>query len=250
MARTKAGRWRGSLVPRKRLKGKTTVAWFRVNKKIIPMAKAPGLGLHRARNAQAAPHAPVPGPRCAVCNGIFLAGAVVLPCPIRCDPGQLFHDHCIGQHLVIVHAEGTTVLDANAPGPHLPPQGDAPGHAEGGTAPDADAPGPHLHADLCAEALTRQCFDATGAPLLGHVLRAGPFSLQRFYDRMNHRKRGGDPWATRLLHPWFSSSSDAQRTSLALVQDPMIKNDLTDLADSYGNGGDPLPWGTYEKNED
>ena len=88
------------------------------------------------------------------------------------------------------------------------------------TAPDADALGPHLHADLCAEALTRQCFDATGAPLLGHLLRADPFSLQRFYDRMDHRKRGGDPWATRLLHPWFSSSSDAQRTSLALVQDP------------------------------
>ena len=138
MARTKAGRWRGSLVPRKRLKGKTTVAWFRVNKKIIPMAKAPGPGLHRARNAQAAPHAPAPGPRCAVCNGIFLAGAVVLPCPIRCDPGQLFHDHCIGQHLVIVHAEGTTVPDANAPGPHLPPHGDAPGHAEG-IAPFAQA---------------------------------------------------------------------------------------------------------------
>ena len=132
------------MVPRKRLKGKTTVVWFLVNKKIIPMAKAPGLGLHRARNAQAAPHAPAPGPRCAVCNGIFLAGAVVLPCPLRCDPGQLFHDHCIGQHLVIVHAEGTTVPDANAPGPHLPPQGDAPGHAEGTTAHDADAPGPHL----------------------------------------------------------------------------------------------------------
>ena len=119
------------------------------------------------------------------------------------------------------------------------------------TALDADALGPHLHADLCAEALTRQCFDmATGAPLLGHLLRADPFSLQRFYDRMHHRKRCGDPWATRLLHPWFSSSSDAQRTSLALVQDPMIKNDLTDMADSYENGGDPLPWETYGKYED
>jgi len=81
-------------------------------------------------------------------------------------------------------------------------------------------------------------------------LRADPFSLQRFYDRRNHRKQGGDPWATRLLHPWFSSSSDAQRTSLALVQDPMIKNDLTDMADSYENGGDPLPWETYGKYED
>ena len=250
------------MVPRKRLKGKTTVAWFRVNKKIIPMAKAPGFGLDRARNAQAAPHAPAPGPegvqvpdrsaspRCAVCNGIFYGRSVVLPCPLRCDPGQLFHDNCIAQHLVLMHAEGTYAPHAAAVVPHLAPPAEPPGPHP---APHAEAPGPHPapHADFCAEALTRQCFDmATGAPLLGHLLRADPFSLQRFYDRMNHRKRGGDPWATRLLHPWFSSSSDAQRTSLALVQDPMIKNDLTDMADSYENGGDPLPWETYGKYED
>ena len=42
------------------------------------------------------------------------------------------------------HAERRSALDADAPGPHLPPQGDAPGHAEGATAHDADAPGPHL----------------------------------------------------------------------------------------------------------
>ena len=146
MARTKAmpprpsTRWRGALprVPgrggvgpcstgRRRLKGKTTVSWFRINGKEIPIAVAPGPGPHE-----------------------------------------------------------------QAPGAHPDPGVQAPA-----------APDPFLPRDAVY--------------------------LQRFYDRMNLRRRNGDPWAARLLAPGSSTSSGQQRPWLAAALDVRNGGSVVDL---------------------
>ena len=144
MARTKLKppwkRWRGAL-PRvlglqgpglrrplqRRLKGKTTVSWFRINGKEIPIDVAPGPGPHE-----------------------------------------------------------------QAPGAHPDPGVQAPA-----------APDPFLPRDAVY--------------------------LQRFYDRMNLRRRNGDPWAARLLAPGSSTSSGQQRPWLAAALDVRNGGSVVDL---------------------
>ena len=144
MARTKLKppwkRWRGALprVPglqgpglrrplQRRLKGKTTVSWFRINGKEIPIDVAPGPGPHE-----------------------------------------------------------------QAPGAHPDPGVQAPA-----------APDPFLPRDAVY--------------------------LQRFYDRMNLRRRNGDPWAARLLAPGSSTSSGQQRPWLAAALDVRNGGSVVDL---------------------
>ena len=155
MARTKLKppwkRWRGALprVPglqgpgfrrplRRRLKGKTTVSWFRINGKEIPIAVAQPVALGPG------PHEQVPG--------------------AHPDPD-----------------------DVQAPGAHPDPGVQAPA-----------APDPFLPRDAVY--------------------------LQRFYDRMNLRRRNGDPWAARVfLHqgtrPRQNSSAPGRPGSWATTID-------------------------------
>lgn len=53
--------------------------------------------------------------------------------------------------------------------------------------------------------------------------------LQRFYDRMNLRRRNGDPWAARLLAPGSSTSSEQQRPWLAAALDVRNGGSVVDL---------------------
>ena len=160
MARTKLKppwkRWRGALprVPglqgpgfrrplQRRLKAKTTVSWFRINGKEIPIAVAQ-------------PVAPGPGP----------------------------HEQVPGAH--------PDPDDVQAPGAHPDPGVQAPA-----------APDPFLPRDAVY--------------------------LQRFYDRMNLRRRNGDPWAARLLAPGSSTSSGQQRPWLAAALDVRNGGSVVDL---------------------